>query len=87
MGQEIRHALGGCLWLSVFHKVQSKGQRVCSHKSARGGSTSKFTHVAVGRNQFLVSSWPESLTSLLVVEHMPPSVPCRMGFAIVWLMK
>lgn len=67
--------------------MQSKGQRVCSHKSARGGSTSKLTHVAVGRIQLLVSSWPEGLTSLLVVEHMLPSVPCHMGFSIVWLMK
>lgn len=38
---------------------------------------SKFTRTVLSRTQFLVDRWTEGLSSLLAVDHRPPSVPCH----------
>lgn len=47
-----------------------------------GKITSELTHVVVGRVQFHVNCWTESLSFLLAVGWRPPLLSCPMGLPI-----
>ena len=50
-----------------------------SQGSTGNGSTSKLTHMVVGRIQSFVCCWIEGLSFLLAAGWKPPSIPCHMG--------
>ena len=79
MGQEPRHSLAGSSsWIRVpaWMVVSSTGLTEAS-------SVSRLTQILVGRVQFLVGWWPESLMSLLALGWRPSSVPRHGGLSNV----
>lgn len=46
------------------------------------GSTSKLTHMLVGKTSFFTRYWTENVSLLLVVGSQPPWVVCQAGFSI-----
>ena len=70
--------LAGCLCLSVSHKAAIKvsvGAVVSCEDLTEGESTSKLTHLIVGKIQSLMGCWTDGLSSLLTVDQSF-SVPC-----------
>lgn len=80
MGQESRHGIAGCICLQVSHKTVIKALAVTVVSSkvwVQGRSTSKLTHVVVGRIHLTVGVSPS-----LALDLGTPSTLCHMGLSV-----
>lgn len=47
-----------------------------------GGSTSKLTHMVVGKIEFFTRYWTENISLSMAVGCKPPLVLCQIGYSI-----